>query len=362
MKRLSKVFVLLFLMTMLASVTVLAEGDQTKYSAGHFYYHPHDGYVSVCGYLGRETDVVIPASISGRPVSEIEGGSFEGCNTIRTITVPDTVVIVHEDSFKGAASLEKIVNYATGLEISVGEGVKVENASNTQSDAQGGPQGDTQGNTQGNTQSETQGDAQGKMQSDIQGDAQGSGKKRDSTNDNSNTAVNGKSENKAETGNATVTDNGGIDASTVTDNGRMDASNGTVENSGLGDFALEEEFVNNDIEMASSVNESVDSRIKQVETAENIVTESGKTESGMTENSVPESNKTENSMTESDMTKSSIPESNVDKGVPVEQANVEKNKSGFDRILPIALACLLLVAVIGGVFLWKGMKDIKQER
>ena len=24
--------------------------------------------------------------------------------------------------------------------------------------------------------------------------------------------------------------------------------------------------------------------------------------------------------------------------------------------------CLLLVAVIGGVFLWKGMKDIKQER
>ena len=338
MKRLSKVFVLLFLMTMLASVTVLAEEDQTKYSAGHFYYHSHDGYVSVCGYLGRETDVVIPASISGRPVSEIEGGSFEGCNTIRTITVPDTVVIVHEDSFKGAASLEKIVNYATGLEISVGEGVKVENASNAQ--------GDTQGETQGETQ----------------GDVQGSGKKMDSTNDNSNTAVNEKSENKAETGNATVTDNGGIDASTVTDNSRMDASNGTVENSGLGDFALEEDFVNNDIEMASSVNESVDSRIKQVETTENIVTESSKTESGMTENSVPVSDKTESGMTESDMTKSSIPESNVDEGVPVEQANVEKNKSGFDRILPIVLACLLLVAVIGGVFLWKGMKDIKQER
>ena len=117
---------IMFLMIALLPAQVRAEEDTTRYSFGHFYYHSHNGYVSICGYLGRETEVEIPSVMSGRPVSEIESGSFQGCNTIETITVPDTVVMVYEDSFTGAASLKKIISHTVGVEIKADSGVTIE--------------------------------------------------------------------------------------------------------------------------------------------------------------------------------------------------------------------------------------------
>lgn len=117
---------IMFLLIVLIPAQVQAEEDTTRYSFGHFYYHSHNGYVSICGYLGRETEVEIPSVMSGRPVSEIESGSFQGCNTIETIIVPDTVVMVYEDSFSGAASLKKIISHTVGVEIKADSGVTIE--------------------------------------------------------------------------------------------------------------------------------------------------------------------------------------------------------------------------------------------
>lgn len=117
---------IMFLLIVLIPAQVQAEEDTTRYSFGHFYYHSHNGYVSICGYLGRETEVEIPSVMSGRPVSEIESGSFQGCDTIETITVPDTVVMVYEDSFSGAASLKKIISHTVGVEIKADSGVTIE--------------------------------------------------------------------------------------------------------------------------------------------------------------------------------------------------------------------------------------------
>ena len=117
---------IMFLLIVLIPAQVQAEEDTTRYSFGHFYYHSHTGYVSICGYLGRETEVEIPSVMSGRPVSEIESGSFQGCNTIETIIVPDTVVMVYEDSFTGAASLKKIISHTVGVEIKADSGVTIE--------------------------------------------------------------------------------------------------------------------------------------------------------------------------------------------------------------------------------------------
>lgn len=117
---------IMFLLIVLIPAQVQAEEDTTRYSFGHFYYHSHNGYVSICGYLGRETEVEIPSVMSGRPVSEIESGSFQGCDTIETIIVPDTVVMVYEDSFSGAASLKKIISHTVGVKIKADSGVTIE--------------------------------------------------------------------------------------------------------------------------------------------------------------------------------------------------------------------------------------------
>ena len=114
-----------FLFVLFYGKDIRAKEDNI-YSFGHFYYHYHEGYVSICGYLGRETEVVIPSSIAGKPVSEIESGSFNGCNTIEIITVPDTVVLVYEDSFTGSSSLKKIVTATVGITIKAGDGVSIE--------------------------------------------------------------------------------------------------------------------------------------------------------------------------------------------------------------------------------------------
>lgn len=119
--------VLIMGMTHLPQFTmeVKAVEDETKYSSGHFYYHSHDGYVSICGYLGRETEIVIPSTMSGRPVAEIESGAFNGCNSIEVITIPDTVVLVYDDSFTGAASLKKIISNTSGVTIVAAPGVEI---------------------------------------------------------------------------------------------------------------------------------------------------------------------------------------------------------------------------------------------
>ena len=117
------IFIVLSLCLFPVSVHAAPEG---AYSFGHFYYHSYDGYVSICGYLGRETDITIPSSISGKPVSEIEAGAFDGCDTIKTIVIPDTVTTVHGNSFTGASSLEKIVSHTVGINIPVNDNVVVE--------------------------------------------------------------------------------------------------------------------------------------------------------------------------------------------------------------------------------------------
>ena len=64
-------------------ITVKAdEPDNTKYSAGNFYYHVHEGYVSICGYVGDDTEIIIPSNIAGSPVSEIESKAFDGCDNL----------------------------------------------------------------------------------------------------------------------------------------------------------------------------------------------------------------------------------------------------------------------------------------
>ena len=120
-----KIISIMLTFVFILAFAVTASADDTTYSYGHFYYHDHDGYVSIAGYLGSETDIEIPSSIAGKPVSEIESGAFDGCGSIERITVPDTVVMVYGDSFTGAGSLRKIICEAEISGISAPAGVDI---------------------------------------------------------------------------------------------------------------------------------------------------------------------------------------------------------------------------------------------
>ena len=200
------VLIVLFILT---PIRVYAE-DDTVYSAGHFYYHSHDGYVSICGYLGSETEIVIPSNISGKPVSEIEGGAFRGCDSIKVITVPDTVVMVYGDSFTGASSLQKIICDAEDIEIVAAYDVEIVY---TREASNGAGSEDSQGNT-------GSGDS---------GDTSGSG----NTGDTTGTGNNGDA---SSTGNA-----GGESGDTAVPGGQSgDQPDPNGESPLIGDFAYEE--------------------------------------------------------------------------------------------------------------------------
>ncbi len=110
-----------------AAVTLAftAFADDTKYSHGYFYYHVHEGYVSICGYFGGEKAVEIPSSIAGKPVSEIEHNAFKGCSSIEQIEVPDTIMYSYDDSFAGASSLKTISCKSAEVKIIAPKGVEV---------------------------------------------------------------------------------------------------------------------------------------------------------------------------------------------------------------------------------------------
>ena len=156
MKKIVYLLALAITVIILFPSVVFAAEDTTKYSAGHFYYHDHEGYGSICGYLGKETDISIPANISGKPVSEIESGAFNGCDSIKTIEVPDTVMMVSSDSFTGADSLEKIVSHTVGVTITANQGVSIDYIAEKgdQGNTSTGQQGSSDTTSKDNTQTE----------------------------------------------------------------------------------------------------------------------------------------------------------------------------------------------------------------
>lgn len=95
---------------------VHAEEQKIVYSDGYYYYHLEDGYISICGYFGKEEVVDIPPYIIALPVSRIESGAFKGCNTVKTIRLPETIMEIQENAFEGADNLSMVTDY-TGTDV-----------------------------------------------------------------------------------------------------------------------------------------------------------------------------------------------------------------------------------------------------
>ena len=174
---------LLVCMVMIATVLlnnnyVKAEDTIEVYDGVKYRVNNEQKWASICGYSGDATDLEIPFMVGrGIIVSQIDDHAFDGCSSVRILTLPDTIVKVGDMSFIGMDNLQAVISKAQGINIVVRDNVKIvtdrsqldsndinnddnnnnNNSNNNSSNNTNG--GNTQGNDNGDSSSSGNGDS-----------------------------------------------------------------------------------------------------------------------------------------------------------------------------------------------------------
>lgn len=86
--------------------------DNGIYIDGNFKYTKNETGYTVEVVLNNKDklvgDVVIPSTYKGLPVNEIVPSGFKNCNKMTSVTIPDSVTVIHEGAFNGCTSLQSI--------------------------------------------------------------------------------------------------------------------------------------------------------------------------------------------------------------------------------------------------------------
>lgn len=97
------------LLPMLPVLPAAAEEDDTYFIEGIWEVRDYeDGTVSVSLKDKEQTDVEIPKEIRGKTITMIEVDAFNGCESLRSVSVPDTITVIEDYSFYGCKNLEEI--------------------------------------------------------------------------------------------------------------------------------------------------------------------------------------------------------------------------------------------------------------
>ena len=92
MKRKSLIFLSLVIIMALSALALCSCSIKNLYSRfGDFRYTVSDEKVTITRYSGKETHLTVPESIKGMPVVAIANDAFEGCSTLMSVTIPDSV-------------------------------------------------------------------------------------------------------------------------------------------------------------------------------------------------------------------------------------------------------------------------------
>ena len=67
-----------------------------------------EGVVTVTGYTGSASELILPEMIEGYPVRYIETGAFKGCTTLEEVSIPDSVTWMGEGMLAGCSALRKL--------------------------------------------------------------------------------------------------------------------------------------------------------------------------------------------------------------------------------------------------------------
>lgn len=82
--------------------------DEANPASDFEYTVGEDGGITITKYIGTDTDVVIPEKIEGKNVTVIGEGAFQGCGTVKSLSMPDTVTSVEYCAIYGCDLLTTV--------------------------------------------------------------------------------------------------------------------------------------------------------------------------------------------------------------------------------------------------------------
>lgn len=118
--------VLLILLLLLVALPVFSEETEVLTIDDYRYSILEDGTVSIVEYTGSSEDVVIPSDIDGHIVSTIDRGAFNNNETIKNVTIPDSVITVLGNPWQCCKSLQSFKVSSENSSLAVIDGVLFE--------------------------------------------------------------------------------------------------------------------------------------------------------------------------------------------------------------------------------------------
>jgi len=76
----------------------------------------NNGTITISGYTGSGSDVDIPSTFTGLPVTGIGNSAFNNCTTLISITIPESVTRIGDNAFSGCTNLETTYPMSGGQE------------------------------------------------------------------------------------------------------------------------------------------------------------------------------------------------------------------------------------------------------
>ena len=108
-KRNRKIFMYLFALFLVCTVSVFAFGEASAANYNGFIYKVTDGAATIIGIDSTVTgEVIIPSEINGYTVKAIDGKAFELNESITSVTVPDSVKSIGYNAFSFCTNLKSI--------------------------------------------------------------------------------------------------------------------------------------------------------------------------------------------------------------------------------------------------------------
>ena len=95
---------------LMTTVIILVVGCGKKESDNpNLTYEIEGNAVTITGYTKKPVgELIIPATIEGKPVTSIKGWAFVVCNNVTSITIPDSVTSIGERAFQECSNLTSV--------------------------------------------------------------------------------------------------------------------------------------------------------------------------------------------------------------------------------------------------------------